>query len=337
MYHYPHNPTGKALTKEEAESVAKALNNLCKKHDDLVLIQEDLYLATTKKEMGIYTPLPYLRDEAKDRVIWLHSPSKEGHPQDRGAVMGAFNKDIVKHLRGAISFDALGASTPGLFTTACTLIAIAQGGVDGWKDEPKTSPMRKNNYRFEKADYYQERLRIVHGGLKDIETALNTRIGVAETKLFRGNGDGMPQGTYYLYPDFSFLQGQPIPQELQGVCSGNAIFKNSDDITMALANAHLIGLQPMTVASGTLFEKDNPSVMTLRISTVDPDINAMNGAVNTLKGFVQKTMGIDLGVQCGTELADLQKQHPAEITDNNKAGFIQKLLSELNIQNSQGI
>lgn len=329
MYHYPHNPTGKTLTKEEAEAVAKVLNNLCKKHNNLLLIQEDLYLATTKKEMGIYTPLPYLQDEAKDRVMWLHSPSKEGHPQDRGAVMGAFNKDIIKHLRGAMSFDALGTSTPALLTTAATLIDIAQGGVDAWTDDVKTSQLRQSNYRFEKADYYQERLRIVHGGLKEIEAKLNEKSADGRgVRLFHGKNDGPPQGTYYLYPDFSFLQGRPIPPELQAVCSGNTIFKNSDDISMALANAHLIGLQPMTVASGTLFERDNPNIMTLRISTVDPDINAMHGAVKTLKGFVQKTMGIDLSVKFETGIDALKTQHPSPAMNNGgKENFIQQILS----------
>ncbi|MBV8938412.1 MAG: pyridoxal phosphate-dependent aminotransferase, partial [Alphaproteobacteria bacterium] len=38
IYHYPHNPTGKTLTKEEAKLVAERLNALCEKHPNLFLI-----------------------------------------------------------------------------------------------------------------------------------------------------------------------------------------------------------------------------------------------------------------------------------------------------------
>ena len=237
--------------------------------------------------------------------------------------MGAFNKEIVHYLRSGISFDALGSSTPALLATASTLTDIALGGVDPWA-EGKTSPRRQRNYRYDTADYYQDRLRIVHKGLLEIQNTLNAK--GTHVKLFAGNGDGMPQGAYYLYPDFSFLRGQSIPAELQEACLGHQTFQNADDVTAALANAHLIGLQPMTVASGALFDSDR-NVMTFRIATVDPDLKTMGAAVNTIKGLVQKTMGVDLGAQYAKNLSDLKRAHPVqEKSRSSWVEFIKDLL-----------
>jgi aspartate/methionine/tyrosine aminotransferase len=295
IYHYPHNPTGKTLTEDEAKTVGERLNHLCKKHPNLYLVQEDLYLATTASDMGIYTPLPHLDETAKARTLWIHSPSKMGHAQDRGAVIAAFNPVILKHLRGCTSFDTLGASHPSLLATANTLAEIATGGVEA----RGAHSSRDDNYRFQVADFYQDRLKIVADGIKDIEQKLGVSI----------LPDGAPKGTYYLFPSFEFLKGKAIPEELAPAFNGKATFENADDVTTALKNAHLLGLQPITVGSGTLFTK-NKDTMNFRLATIEPDIEMMHGAVNTLRGLAQKVMGQELGAYFHT-LDELKENHPA--------------------------
>jgi len=296
LYHYPHNPTGKALTQDEAKQVGETLNKLCKTFPNLYLLQEDIYLATTDPKLGLYTPLPYLNDETKKRTIWLNSPSKMGHPQDRGAIIAAFDKTILHHLRGALSFSMLGGSMPALLATANTLAHIAQGGID-----PIGAPgSRPNNHRYVTAKYYRERLKIVYDALKKIGDVTGSNVV-----------DEMPQGTYYLFPSFECLKGQPIPAELRSVFdAGKEVFENANDVVKALANAHLIGLRPLTVAPGTLFVSDK-GTMSIRLATVEQDLQKLNEAGNTLKGLVQKTLGKELGATFLSR-EKLQEKYPAQ-------------------------
>jgi aspartate/methionine/tyrosine aminotransferase len=279
IYHYPHNPTGKTLNEKEAKEIANTLNLLCKQFPNLWLLQEDLYLATIAPELGLYTPLPYLDEETCQRTIWLHSPSKMGHQRDRAAVVAAFNKNLLLHLRGATSFDILGTSTPALIATANTLMHIAQGGINPINSRDSNV----NNHRFITAQYYQERLKIVYEAFREIEIRTNEKI----------LSIGMPQGAYYLYPSFNFMKGCSIPQSLVHLWNNKTKFENADDICLALANAHLLGLCPITVASGTLFTfKSN--TMHIRISTIEPEIKKIEAGVNTIKGFIQKVLQVNL-------------------------------------------
>lgn len=294
IYHYPHNPTGKALSEAEAKQVGETLNALCARFPNLHLVQEDLYLATTAPELGIYTPLPYLNEEALQRTILLHSPSKMGHAQERGAFAVAFEKDMLKAIRDGSSIKTLGPSHPSLRATACTLSDIAFGGRDAI-GEPGTEA---NNYRYTTAQYYQDRLRIVVKGLQEIGQAIGADI----------LPDGMPGGTYYLMPNFECLRGKPIPEALLPVFDGKTHFDSADDAALALKNAHLLGLQPVTVGSGSMFYPE-PAPITFRLSTVHPDLRHMHGLVNTLKGLVQKTLGVELGANFRT-LEQLRAECP---------------------------
>jgi aspartate/methionine/tyrosine aminotransferase len=291
IYHYPHNPTGKTLTEAEAKATAHTLNALCAAHPNLYLVQEDLYLATTASDMGIYTPLAHLDDNAKKHTMWLVSPSKMGHAQDRGAIIAAFDKELLHHLRGAVSFDMLGPTHPSLLITANTLVEIADGGLEPFG----AAGSRPDNFRYKVADYYQDRIKIVADGISDIEAKLGTKML-----------DSAPKGAYYLYPSFEFLQGKEIPKELLPVFGSKIIFENADDVALALQNAHLIGLQPVTVASGSLFT-DKTDTMHVRIATVEQGINKMHGLVNTLRGLAQKVTGVDLKAEFHKK--DCLKEH----------------------------
>lgn len=346
--HNPHNPTSKTLTKEEAEDTAASLNELCAKHPNLFIIQEDLYLATTKPEMGIYTPLPYLNAEARAHTIVLHSPSKMGLAQDRGGVVMAFDQNILDKLRSNLSVDSLGPSHPALLATALTLRHIATGGRDG-KGEPGTEP---GNYRYQTAQFYQDRLKIVADGLKEIEDALSVSIlPRLSTNGHQEADDHVPKGAYYVFPSFAFLKGKPIPGELhdafrqQHPGRNDMAFRNADDIALALQNAHLLGLQPAVVASGTLFYKDEAKkaeTMDVRISTVAPDETLMRGLTNTLKGLVQKTLDadpagpkVDLGAtfsepyRKGAENDEMLRLFPAQpATPSTRVNVVELLTSK---------
>jgi aspartate/methionine/tyrosine aminotransferase len=294
LYHYPNNPSGKTLNEAEARQVAGTLSKLAAKYPKLHLLQEDLYLATTAPEMGLYTPLPYLSDEAKMKTIWLNSPSKMGHAQDRGAIICAYDKDLLDKARNAVSLKILGTSTPALMLTAETLKHIALGGVDAI-DAPGSDP---NNYRFTTAKYYQDRMKIVSKGLQHLERKLDTHILDATNEKTADSSEKTPKGTYYLFPDFKFLQGKKVPEELRQAV-GKETFENGMDITNALLNAHEIGLRPVTVVPGTLFTKD-PSTMRVRFATIEENQDKLFDAVNTVWGLAEKTLGVKLGAEFRT-------------------------------------
>lgn len=300
LYHYPHNPTGKTLTEAEATEVGKTLNALCHEFPNLRLLQEDAYLATVAPELGIYTPLPYLDEHAKNNTILVHSPSKMGHQRDRGGIVAVFNDELWLHTRGATSADSLGTPTASIMATANTLMHIAQGGVDAIGAEGSYA----DNHRFVTARYYQDRIKALYAGFKEIEDATGE-------KLLE---DGIPQGAYYLYPSFDLLKGKAIPEELLPAFNGKTIFENADDVTCALENAHLLGLRPVTVASGTLFTRD-PNTMNIRFSTIDPKIENLHDAANTIKGLVGKTLRTDklyAHFACFDAIRELQTQYPAQ-------------------------
>lgn len=257
IYHYPNNPTGKTLSENEARDIAESLNRLCAEYPTLYLIQEDLYLATIASDMGIYTPLAYLNDEARQRTICLMSPSKMGHAQDRGAVISAFNSELLRHLRGAVSFNTLGPTHPSLLITASTPCEVADGGCD-----PIHAPgSRADDFRFRLAAFYQERVTIIASGIRDIEKKLGVQMLAGDN----------PKGAYYLFPSLECLRGEKIPRELLSVYEGATRLRNSTDVARALQFGHLIGLQPLTIASDTLFTK-NLGTMRLRIAAVEPEI-----------------------------------------------------------------
>ncbi|MDE3061138.1 MAG: pyridoxal phosphate-dependent aminotransferase, partial [Pseudomonadota bacterium] len=230
LYHYPHNPSGKTLTEEEAKTVGERLNALCAKYPSLYLVQEDLYLGTIAPEMGIYTPLPYLDEKARKRTMWIHSGSKIGHARDRAAVICAFNDDLLKRIRGCNSYDILGSCHHNLIGLGTTLVEIAHGGVDAEDKNAQYDEKNPRNYRYQTAEYYQKRLKTVVEGIQEIEKKIN----------FLLLPDGVPKGTYYLYPSFEFLRGASIPSELAHVFGERKTFENADDVALALQNAHLL-------------------------------------------------------------------------------------------------
>jgi aspartate/methionine/tyrosine aminotransferase len=297
IYHYPNNPTGKTLTYEEAKATAECLNYMCARYPHLYLVQEDLYLATTACELGIYTPLSYLDANTRRRTMWLVSPSKMGHAQDRGAVIAAFNSDLLLHLRGALSFDMLGPSHPSLLITANTLCEIASGGL-----EPIDSvDASATNFRYKLAAYYQDRIKIVAEGLRNIDKAIASSILPGST----------PKGAYYLYVSLQCLLGKPVPAEFGTLFNKDASFANANDVCLALCHAHLIGLQPVTVASGVLFTND-PKTMRIRISTVEPNIGQMRGIIGTIGGLIQRVLGVSLGASFHS-IDCLRKRHPVDL------------------------
>ena len=308
MYHYPHNPTGKTLTEGDAIKVGSTLNLLMKDFPNLYLVQEDLYLATVRSDLGVHTPMRYLSSEALERFMLVHSPSKEGHGQDRAALVATPSAEIAKRLRGNTAFSYLGVSTGAFVGTVTTVREIAQG------IDPAPAGQNDINHRYVTAAYYQERMVALGQAFLDLEKALGVSI----------LDHGIPEGTYYLWPKLDFLKGKAVPLGLQSdlnhadayLGSGPQVISSTHDIMHVLSRAHGIGLLGVMSTPGDFFTENNKDFR-IRLAAVDPDIGRLHEAANTIKGVIGTLMGLDLnqlGVKVRTygELMEAFPVKPAE-------------------------
>lgn len=307
MYHYPHNPSGKVLDKEDAARIGDTLNKLVAEFPQLYLVQEDLYLATTASNLGIYTPMEHLSHEAMKRTLMIHSPSKEGLGQVRGAIVATtdtalaakltpvVDREIRKSraktaplgasLRGTTAFNNLGISTAAALGTLTTLTNIAKGIDPEPANADKTAPDR--NHRYVTADFYQERMKAAGQGFVDLQKAL------PEANIL--DNHALAEGTYYLWPSLKCLEDKPIPEAFRSLKAfeGKEKIENTRDVFEMLLHADLLGLRPITIAPGELFTRDNKD-MRVRFAAVSHDIQDMHEAANTFKGVIGKAMGLDL-------------------------------------------
>jgi len=317
LYHYPHNPTGKTLTAQDARTVAQTLNGLIAEYPNLFLIQEDLYLATVRSDLGVYTPMQHLSLDALQRTILVLSPSKMGHGQDRGAIVATPNPDIALTLRGSTSFAYLGMSTVSLIGTTRTLQNLV-GGIN-----PQTES-KKNNHRYVTADYYQERMQAVGQGFLDLENILGLTI----------LDKGIPEGTYYLWPKFEFLKGMRIPVELQDSGSLSSDIHDSfpiaiesgRDIKHVFARAHRIGFLPVMITPGEFFLDKNDE-MRMRLAAVGRDLGVMHEVANTILGVTEVLLRHNSNNVSGgfdvrrRSLAELKEQFPPVRTSTYTVKF----------------
>ncbi|MEJ0011007.1 MAG: pyridoxal phosphate-dependent aminotransferase [Alphaproteobacteria bacterium] len=296
LYHYPHNPSGKTLNESEARQVADTMKDVVHHRPNSLLVQEDIYLATTHPDDAIFTPSQFMKDEETLRhLVVIHSMSKMGHPQERTGVIAIPNRDVARYIGGAISFLTLGSSSTDFIGIARTLAHIAGGGL-----LPQGQSPDKENHRYKVAKYYQDRLQVISRGLFDLEKKLETQgiqpghiLAELNPDLAVKEGEEYlkrtPRGTYYLFPDFRVLKGQEIPQvfraepamqeyfarkwqkiqekakaEGRPVPPGDTLPEElrkidcADDIAAMLANAHCLGLRPLTVAPGGIVPGRRP-------------------------------------------------------------------------------
>ncbi len=222
LFHYPNNPSGKTLSEAEAKQVGETMNKVVAHQKNTLLVQEDIYIATTHPDDAIVTPSKYFDAEALQHLVLIHSMSKAGHPQERTGVIAVPNNYVAKYISSAISFLTLGSSSTDFIGVATTLKHIADGGL-----KKRSESGDPNNYRYKIADYYQKRMEIVSKGLVDIEgklraagvevkspilNLLNPDLAVEEGQEFRKY---TPRGCYYLFPNFECLRGREIPEAMR--------------------------------------------------------------------------------------------------------------------------
>jgi len=328
LYHYPFNPVGKALTAKEAVDVADTMRDIVKHEKNTLLVQEDIYIGTTHADDDIVTPSHFMAmdkegnedKETLQHLVLIHSMSKAGHPQERTGVMAIPNREIAKHVSGALSFLTLGSSSTDFVGIAKTLCHIADGGL-----KKRSESSDKNNYRYKLADYYQNRLEILSKGLCDLESKLHAAIPEAEKPriLYELNPalqvsedeeykKRTPRGGYYVFPNFEFMRGREIPVAMREApevvkyvserVANNEVgesdkyrITSGKEVALILANAHYLGFRPITITPGTLFEDEKS--MHVRMSAVDPHLDSMKDLVNSVTGVAQEVMGVELGAR----------------------------------------
>jgi aspartate/methionine/tyrosine aminotransferase len=141
--------------------------------------------------------------------------------------------------------------------------------------------------RAQIADFYQSRINIIADALKEIdEKTRSTSIA----PIIRQK----PLGGMYVYADFTtLLKGKKIPTILQSYI-GSETIETGKHFRDLLLSIYKLGYVPVSTVNGEIFGEESHKI-TLRISCVERNLNALKYAVNTFRGAVQLLTGIELG------------------------------------------
>jgi hypothetical protein len=100
----------------------------------------------------------------------------------------------------------------------------------------------------------------------------------------------------YVYADFtSLLKGKKVPEKMQSDVGSETIETGKHFRDFLLA-ANKLGYTPVSTVNGEIFGETSGKI-TLRISCVERNLQALHQAVNTLFGSIQTLTGIQLGAK----------------------------------------
>jgi aspartate/methionine/tyrosine aminotransferase len=267
---YPHNPTGKALSIEEAKQVADVINRLNQRYPNIIFYNDSVYSATCAIHVGYNSFYKYLTQEAQLRTITGASGAKlASMGGERIGGIATKNKLLRELLMNAQSQMTAGVSVhsiSGFLATTKLLLGQWHAGI-----APTT-------HRAHIADFYQSRIDIIANALQNIDA------NIIKHK---------PVGGMYIYADFtSLLKGKLIPENLQSYV-GSKTFECGKHLRDVLLSAHKLGYAPVSTVNGEIFgEAENK--ITLRISCVERHLPALHQAVNTFIGTIQTVLHNDL-------------------------------------------
>ncbi len=276
---YPHNPTGKALSKEEAKEMAAVLNRINERFPSVIFYNDSVYSATCAVETGYNSFYTYLSDNARLRTITGASGAKlasMGGERIGGiATKNPLLRELLANAQSQMTAGVSVHSISGFLATTQLFKGQWSAGID--LSQP----------RAQIADFYQSRINMVAGALNEIDHII-------------GNGHlspivkQKPVGGMYLYADFTgLLKGKAIPQALQNLVGSKTIEtgKHLRDFLLAM---HKLSYVPVSTVNGEIFGEENK--ITLRISCVERNICALKYGVHTLKGAIQVLLDKDFGV-----------------------------------------
>jgi len=286
---YPHNPTGKALSDDEAKQVANIVNKLNQNFPNIIFYNDSVYSATCAIEVGYNSFYKYLTTNAQQRTITGASGAKlasMGGERIGGIVTK--NPLLVELLMNAQSQMTAGVSVhsiSGFLATTQKLLGQWQAGI------ADTTP------RAQIANFYQSRISVIVEALQKVDKLTFSSSSIVKLK---------PIGGMYIYADFTdLLKGKSVPVNMQHAI-GSKTIETGKHLRDFLLAADQFGYLPVSTVNGEIFGEQADKI-TLRISCVERNMHALQYGVNTLVGAIQTLLNIDLGAR-PVDLA-LVKQH----------------------------
>lgn len=262
---YPHNPTGKALTDNEAQIVANAVNKVNEKYPNIIFYNDSVYSGTCSVQVGYNSFYPYLTDRTRQRVITGVSGAKLASlGGERIGGIATKNPVLRTLLTNAQSQMTAGVSVHSI-TGFLATTALLTGS---WK-----AGAAAGTFRGIIAEFYQKRINLVASGL-----------GVSVVPQ-------VPQGGMYVYADFTnTLKGKPVPLELRNAVKSDTI-ESGRHLRDLLLSLHLIGYVPVATVNGEVFGESQDRI-TLRISCVEKSLVVLGYAINSFRAVLNLVGGV---------------------------------------------
>lgn len=274
---YPHNPTGKALSKDEAKKTADVINRINARYPTIIFYNDSVYSATCAVQTGYNSFYTYLSENARLRTITGASGAKlasMGGERIGGiATKHPLLRELLANAQSQMTAGVSVHSISGFLATTQLFKGQWQPGIDSSKP------------RAQIADFYQSRIDIMASALNEIDRVAGSLTPIVKQK---------PVGGMYLYADFTaLLKGRTIPPLLQNAVGSNTI-TTGQHWRDFLLNMHKLNYVPVSTVNGEIFGEQDHKI-TLRLSCVERNVCALNYAVNTIKGAIQVLLGLEMG------------------------------------------
>lgn len=291
IINYPHNPTGKTLSAEEAKAVAETANKLAETYPELAFYNDAIYNATITPTLGYNSFYPHLSDEAKQRtVIGISGAKMTSQGGERIGGFACKNPDLMQGLCNALSIKNAGVNVHAEAGFAKALESL--------KGTFRASEYDPQNERHRIATYYSLRRQLVI-------TAINSINNHFESPIIQAQDTG---GSMFIWADMSALKGSPVPESMLNVV-GSETIETGEHLKNFMLNLHKIGYLPVSICHGEVFKGDADN-LAIRISCVDKDLEKFTYFSESFKGAMQTLTGKDLGIPPKTteELKDLSNE-----------------------------
>lgn len=286
---YPHNPTGKSLTQEEAREIAATINSLTTEFPHLVIYNDAVYNATVAPELGYNGFFTYLSASAQKMTISGVSGAKmTAQGAERIGGIACSHKELRTTLENVFSATTAGSNIHAEHGF-CAALTVLKGSF-------RPAPFQESNPRHTIANYYGTRRKLVADTLRDVASCL----GEDEIRFED------PLGGMYLYARFGKLVlGRPVPEAVRDDV-GSAVFESGNHFASFLLALPRLGYAPVATVPGEAFG-DNAQAVALRISCVTRSLIQLKEAMNSLRGAFQEMYQIDCGGRSRGPLEELKQ------------------------------
>ncbi len=222
----PNNPAGGSTTKEQAEDIAKAINEIMEKDKNFVVVFDNAYAGMEAKEAE--SPLKYLSKEAKNRTLISETYSKQFASANQRLGWLTGHPDLLKDLEGIM------AKTTNNIQGFAQLCAVK--AMEKLERNPEISEAIANEYEY--------RISYLNKSIDEIKGKIG--LEVAEDKLLPGGMFAFKVSPLNDLRIPSAISNAKSPIDKEKPVGTDGFIKNSIDVADVLAYASNINVPNLT-------------------------------------------------------------------------------------------